>query len=134
MSKRTPLTNSGESGRIPTDTPDELKLSERYLNSDTYKRVLRDVTRSSSKPVSEVEARYMSSFSPWKVCVRCGMSTASAGSSDNLLLAIPDGRGEVNHRDGTRTQEYLYVHVACPADAGASAGDVASHAPPVPLE
>lgn len=95
---------------------------------------MRDVTEARLRPVSEVEARYMCSSSPWKVCVRCGKSTESAGAGDKSLLAIPDGRGEVHHRDGSCTQEYLYVHKACTAVTKARVGDDASLAPALPLE
>lgn len=112
-----------EPRRFPEGTSDEYKLSEVFLNSDKYKQAPSEELLSDLPRVNGVESKYISSYAPWKVCVRCKQTTEATEGRDKSLIQIPDGSGAVQHRDGTSTEEYIYAHVNCPTAKRTGAGE-----------
>lgn len=123
-----PLMRSGEK-RIPAGTPDKYRLTDRVLNSKYYTQSSRGDLREVGERVSKVEARDISSVSPWKLCMRCWKSLESAEGEDKTLVRFPDGRGEVQHMDGTSTRGYNYIHMTCPAPTESDAEGAGTLAP-----
>lgn len=118
---------SGEK-RIPAGTPDKYKLTDRIINSKYYTQSsLGDLT-DAGETVNKVEASDHSSVSPWKLCMLCWKSLESAEGEEKTLIRFPDGRGEVQHKDGTSTRGYDYIHMICPTAMESDAEDFGSDA------
>lgn len=120
---------SGYNTRLPAGTPMVDKLTDRVLNSESYTQSSLEELEGVGERVCKVEARDISSVSPWKLCMRCWKSLESAEGEDKTLIRFPDGRGEVQHMDGTSTRGYNYIHMTCPAPTESDAEGAGTLAP-----